>query len=261
MSVAYHPRPRPWIVWLAWSTNGFGWTSGPSSKPRQRTSHFIWKKGSTEDLWKTKTTTGHWKCHLASSHLGVAGMVASMVTAGRAARLPICLSQCCMSAQVGARARCMVLSRGGYVDPARQRMGTASAIEAQGKSRFVSSQRLFTGSCKGADLGEGSSRTVAGASKRVAVIFAKFKSNTSRNRTPIKFRPSQIQTISGLSQARVSSLLHKDQKQKHPPPAPTVTTLQRTGWRTSLRSAQRRQEQRSYAHTVLPPGSASLTSW
>ena len=50
-------------------------------------------------------------------------------------------------------------------------------------------------------------RTIACASKRVAVIFAHCDPNTSRNRTLIKYRLLQWQTISRLSQTRASSLM------------------------------------------------------
>ena len=53
--LAYHPRPRPWIV------NGSDWTTRPSSGPPQRTLHFIWKKASNANFGtSSRTTIGPW---------------------------------------------------------------------------------------------------------------------------------------------------------------------------------------------------------
>ena len=50
VSVACHPRPRPWIVWPIWWPNGSHWTSASSFSSSQRTFHFSWKRSSSTKL-------------------------------------------------------------------------------------------------------------------------------------------------------------------------------------------------------------------
>ena len=86
------------------------------------------------------------------------------------------------------------------------------------------------------------------------------ESNTSRNRTLIKYRLPKSQTISRLSQnSRLVSLQNKPTE--FPPPAPTATTLQRKRWRSSLRSAQRRRATELCPHRVAFWSISLTTLW
>ena len=84
--IAYHPQPRPWMVWRVWSTNGSGWTSGPSSSPPQTPVHFSWWKGSNANCGTPlRMTIGPWSATNRNSittrgMVGVAGMVAEWLS-------------------------------------------------------------------------------------------------------------------------------------------------------------------------------------
>ena len=98
-----------------------------------------------------------------------------------------------------------------------------NSYEAQASAIVFSEDRCSQEPIK-ADLGHTLSfRTVACASKRVAVIFAILRIQYPKNRTLMYSRVLQRQTISRLSHNRALPLLQEQQMQIHPPPAPAAT--------------------------------------
>ena len=228
-----------------------------SSKPPPRILHFIWKNSSTAKLGKRGRQFG-----LGQRRLGIlSGLVPSgrgqnggwMVIAGWAAQLSICLSHYFISAQVGARARCIGLSRR-IRGPcsARNEYNTAT-MHKEARLSFLETDvhkslpRLIRDSAH-------TFRTIACASKQVAVIFAKLRIQYLEKLYTNQISASPIADhLQALANSCFVSVAVNEQKQKHPPLFPTATTL------FTLRSAQRCRATELCPHR-LASRSASLTS-